>query len=323
VNIVDNVSIATTSGNIHGNVNIINSEVKNGSSATVANGTIVNASYTTKNNTNYFNSTNPTISTDGLLYNYDSATNTYTSISDYVSTVFVGTVDNNGTFNGTLLINDNATGNKFQPFDNNTIHYVLLKISENAAAYDENGNILGNKSIFIAYTFNGNDTKIANVSTKSDGSYYFDSKIWYEQTNTTFKANDNSTYRIVLTYYYGGDESHGYPILNVTSENNETTNVSTNLTINDFSEVVGAGQNLTGKLLDSNGNPIIGQYIALNLTNPVNGASKIYWATTDTSGEYQLEINLFAGEYTVKSAFTGNDLYKSANDVSGTITVKS
>lgn len=161
------------------------------------------------------------------------------------------------------------------------------------------------------------------MSTKSDGSYYFDSKIWYEQTNTPFKANDNSTYKIVLTYYYGGDESHAYPILNVTSKTNETTNVSTNLTINDFSEVIGAGQNLTGKLLDSNGNPIIGQYIALNLTNPVNGASKIYMETTDTNGEYQLEINLFAGKYTVKSAFTGNDLYKSANDVSGTITVKS
>ena len=72
-----------------------------------------------------------------------------------------------------------------------------------------------------------------------------------------------------------------------------TGNITTNLTINtNFTEAYGEGLNLTGKLTDANGNPIVGQHIALNLTNPTTGASKIYWVTTDTNGEYQLQINL-------------------------------
>ncbi|WP_413829003.1 beta strand repeat-containing protein [Methanobrevibacter sp. UBA412] len=105
-------------------------------------------------------------------------------------------------------------------------------------------------------------------------------------------------------------------------------NVTTNLTINtNFTEAYGEGLNLTGKLTDANGNPIVGQHIALNLTNPANGASKIYWVTTDTNGEYQLQINLFVGSYTASASFAGfttadnKTYYLPSGPANGTITV--
>ena len=105
-------------------------------------------------------------------------------------------------------------------------------------------------------------------------------------------------------------------------------NVTTNLTINtNFTEAYGQGLNLTGKLTDANGNPIVGQHIALNLTNPTTGASKIYWVTTDTNGEYQLQINLFAGSYTASASFGGfttadnKTYYLPSGPANGTITV--
>ena len=105
-------------------------------------------------------------------------------------------------------------------------------------------------------------------------------------------------------------------------------NVTTNLTINsNFTETYGQGLNLTGKLTDANGNPIVGQHIALNLTNPATGASKIYWVTTDTNGEYQLQINLFVGSYTASASFAGfttadnKTYYLPSGPANGTITV--
>ena len=104
-------------------------------------------------------------------------------------------------------------------------------------------------------------------------------------------------------------------------------NITTVLTLNNFTEVVGAGQNLTGTLTDVNGTPIVGQHIALNLTNPRTGASKIYWVTTDTEGAFQLAINLAVGTYTASASYAGNSYdnvnFTAAGPVAGTITVTS
>ena len=93
------------------------------------------------------------------------------------------------------------------------------------------------------------------------------------------------------------------------------------LSANKFSEPYGAGQNFTGKLLDANGNPLIGQHIAIKLSN-TQGQSKVYWANTDYNGEYQLEINLYSGEYKAQCSFGGNSIYSESND-STSITVTS
>ena len=65
--------------------------------------------------------------------------------------------------------------------------------------------------------------------------------------------------------------------------------------------------------MDAYGNPIVGQHISLNLTNPRNGASKIYWVTTDTNGEFQLVINLAQGSYTALATFPESSKYEASS----------
>ncbi len=101
-----------------------------------------------------------------------------------------------------------------------------------------------------------------------------------------------------------------YAFYNVNDSDIPTNkSIDTILTANDFKEIYGTGQNFTGKLTDTLGNPISGQHIALKLTNPQTGANKIYWATTDNNGEYQLEINLYPGLYTAECSFEATSQY--------------
>ncbi|WP_413824570.1 MULTISPECIES: right-handed parallel beta-helix repeat-containing protein [unclassified Methanobrevibacter] len=112
-----------------------------------------------------------------------------------------------------------------------------------------------------------------------------------------------------------------YAFYNVNDSDIPTNkSIDTILTANDFKEIYGAGQNFTGKLTDNQGNPIIGQHIALKLTNPQTGANKIYWQTTDNNGEYQLEINLYPGVYTAECSFGETSQYVDSS-ASATINV--
>ena len=84
------------------------------------------------------------------------------------------------------------------------------------------------------------------------------------------------------------------------SSKNSAEKIVTNLTADKFNHTFGAGLNFTGKLVNNLGNPIMGQHVALNLTRLSSGQSKVYWVTTDTNGDYYLEINLSPGNYTAK-----------------------
>ena len=89
------------------------------------------------------------------------------------------------------------------------------------------------------------------------------------------------------------------PIENITSP-------TTALTGNNITVIYGAGENYTVTLTTVNGTPIVGQHIALNLTRLSDGASKVYWETTDTNGIADLEINLYPGYYTSSASYEGN-----------------
>ena len=80
---------------------------------------------------------------------------------------------------------------------------------------------------------------------------------------------------------------------------------ATTLSIDPFIEVVGAGKDLTGRLVDENGNAVVGMHLELTLTRVSSGASRTYTTTTDYNGEFQFPINLAAGEYTAQAKFAG------------------
>ena len=125
----------------------------------------------------------------------------------------------------------------------------------------------------------------------------------------------------VIAFYFGKD-----PFDSCSKELNltitKTFNNSTILTCLDLTKYFNETKNLTGKLLDSEGNPIMGQHVALNLTRLSSGQSKVYWVTTDTNGDYYLEINLSPGNYTAKANFNGNSMYESSNSNISSIIVK-
>jgi len=104
--------------------------------------------------------------------------------------------------------------------------------------------------------------------------------------------------------------------------------IITILTGYNLTETYGQGANYTVVLTTTDGTPIIGQHIAMNLTRPSNGASKIYWATTDTDGIATLQINLAANDYTAQSTYGGYTsssgvTYLSSSAGKNTITVYS
>ena len=156
-------------------------------------------------------------------------------------------------------------------------------------------------------------------------------------TNVTLVTDNDGLASLNLSDYAAGNYSvnYNYPgnekvngvngTLNITVTGTNVTDVSTVLSLNNLTETYGQALNLTGKLLDANGKPLIGMHITLNLTNPLNGLSKIYSATTDTNGEYQLEINLYPGEYTVSASFNGlktnTTNYLASGPVNGSILV--
>jgi nitrous oxidase accessory protein NosD len=109
---------------------------------------------------------------------------------------------------------------------------------------------------------------------------------------------------------------------NIIVTKNTQNYTNTSLTADNLTKTFGVPQNFTGKLTDKNGNPIKGQHIALNLTRTKTGANKIYWATTDINGEYQLPINLAIGKYTIYSSFKGNDIYQNSSENNSLIVIK-
>lgn len=133
--------------------------------------------------------------------------------------------------------------------------------------------------------------------------------------NYTVTSNTNGEYSIPIGlapgYYKVFASYENYTCRNnINVYANETNTNSTTLTTKRLIETYGDKQNLTGTLLNTEtGKAVIGQHICIQLTRVSDGASKIYWSTTDINGEYQLEINFAPGEYRAYCTFDGTSQY--------------
>lgn len=169
--------------------------------------------------------------------------------------------------------------------------------------YDSNGNPIIGKHIALNLTrLSDNKSKIYWVNTDTLGEYFLEINL--SPGNYTGYAS------------FSGDDYYSESNSNLTNikiymPNN--TKIQTVLIANMFNHTYGAGLNFTGKLLNLNNTPVIGQHIRLNLTRISNSLSKIYWVTTDTNGEYQLAINLGIGEYTVQCSYDGTSKYETSS----------
>ena len=75
-------------------------------------------------------------------------------------------------------------------------------------------------------------------------------------------------------------------------------------------------ENLTGTLLSTDGEAIIGQHLSLTLTRLSSGASKTYDLVTDYTGTFTIPINLAVGNYSAQVVFNGFQNYTSASNFS-------
>ena len=85
----------------------------------------------------------------------------------------------------------------------------------------------------------------------------------------------------------------------------DSNTIATSLTGYNLTQVYGEGNDYKVLLTDSEGNPIPGFHISVNLTRLSNGLSKVYTTTTDYTGIAVVQINLAPKYYTAKSDFTG------------------
>ncbi len=157
---------------------------------------------------------------------------------------------------------------------------------------------------------NGTIVNTGNITITINGENYT-AKVINGASNVNITLPDSvGVNNITVTYTNGSYSTSVNSTILVT---NDTGLINTVLVGYNLTKTYGTLANYTGKLLDEYGNPIMGQHIALNLTRLSDGASKIYYATTDTQGEYQLAINLSPGEYSVQASYAGNGNYTGFN----------
>ena len=218
-----------------------------------------------------------------------------------------------GPVNSTIIINkDNST----PKYSNETI--TVLSLNKYIGVNGLGENLTGKLS-----TINGEPIIGQHIALKitrlSDGA----SKTYH--TTTDNKGVYELAINLATGQYSVSASYQGQTIKNITYLSSgyqngkitiiEPTNkTSTTLIINAYNGLANVKENLTGKLINTyNDTGIIGQHIALNLSNLKNGASKVYWVTTNSTGEYELEINLSTGNYSVQCSYGGTSIYEKSN----------
>ncbi len=92
-----------------------------------------------------------------------------------------------------------------------------------------------------------------------------------------------------------------------------TNKTITYISSQDFTEKYGDAGYFKGKLLTSDGTPVVGHHISVKLTRVSSGANKAYDVVTDYTGEFMLQINLAPGNYTAESTYEGILNYSSSS----------
>ena len=237
------------------------------------------------------------------------------------------TTNNNGSASLSLSLN---TGNYTitSNYNGNTVinSITINKINTHINGEDIN-TIYGNIKNYTLYLTDIQGLPLAdqivgiNIKSKdgSDKTYILTSD---NNGTVTINTEEFTSGYYTLTAIYNGTENYNQTTtintltINPTTlkASAETSSNYTQLITNDFTETYGQGLNFTVRLIDIDGNPIIGQHIALNLTKISNSASKIYWTTTDTEGYAYLQINLAPGNYSTKSSYSGSKTYSASED---------
>ena len=155
----------------------------------------------------------------------------------------------------------------------------------------------------------------------------FSSNAHAQSGQSFISANGEKWYDISQNRTIIENSNYGFAETTLTESNVclKAFTVSTNTTFlscDEFVSIYGEIRNLTGKLTDMNGNPILGQHIKLKLSRTTNNQSKIYDVVTDYNGIYNLEIHLAPGLYTAKANYDGYKEYSYSSSLLTNVLVK-
>lgn len=228
----------------------------------------------------------------------DISNNDNIGIVEDVNTTILGISDNNKDSIQSIS-NEKYNNTNTNNLENNQVNNILSDNSNAILTADNLTKYYGyNDSFITKLTDNdGNVLNNQNISINLANSY---------GKNITYTCLTNDSGEASLSINLGPGLYYVTSSYQNITINNIIKVLSGNyLNANDFYETYGEGLNFTGTLKDSDGNPLIGMHISLNLTRLSDNQSKVYWATTDIYGEYSLQINLYPGDYTTESSFYG------------------
>ena len=213
------------------------------------------------------------------------------------------------TYNGEGNYLPNSTGVKYIALTDKPSNVILNDSDEVTGVYGENntfGGVLTDKegNALAGYHLALNITRLSSGA----------SKIYY--VTTDYNGNYVLPINLAPGYYtirtVVDDKNYtGTGLSSLIIRSNDSDIDSRNETVlNVVSTVIDSstGGNLSGKLLNTLGYGIAGQYVDVTLAN-TNGASKTYSLVTDYTGSFNLPINLGKGSYTAVCAYDGTSTY--------------
>jgi transglutaminase-like putative cysteine protease len=282
----------------------------------------------TSNNNNYTNSvevgTNDSSSTsdansnenyvsgeNNVVTNNNTSTTTNT-VKSTVKNSAVSSTNNGSSENVTIISANNTIKSDSNIISNNFTESQGAGKNFTVQIVDNNGNPIIGQHVSLNLTRVNSWSKIYWATTDLNGYAYLPINLAVGNYTILISYSGNDKYSA------SKNQTNSINIYNATS--NATGKLDPIIIGKNSTFTYGEGKNFTIQLVDDNGNPIIGQHVSLNLTR-LNSWSKIYWVTTDLNGYANLQINLSPGSYTIKSSYSGTNVYDAAADLINSLIV--
>jgi len=189
----------------------------------------------------------------------------------------------------------------------------------NVSIVDKNGNIATDlSSIYVTFYLNKDNDKAEPQS----GDIYRtvlmkNGTATVDFSKEEFKESGNV---IIATFpgLFDVYTANPYVIFNVADSDIPVAYSQTKISVQNMNLVPKSGEYFIARLLDENGNPVVGETVSFK----ISGISSTYKKTTDSNGYAKLQINLGSSKkYTVTVSFAGTENYNKSS-AKASLTIK-
>ena len=189
----------------------------------------------------------------------------------------------------------------------------------NVSIVDKNGNIATDlSSIYVTFYLNKDNDKAEPQS----GDIYRTVLMKNGTATADFsKAEFKESGNVITAVFPGLFDVYSinpYATFNVADSDIPVAYSQTKISVQNMNLVPKSGEYFTARLLDENGNPVVGETVSFK----ISGISGTYKRTTDSNGQAKLQINLGSSKtYTVTVSFAGDENYNKSS-AKASLTIK-